>query len=85
MEIGNYLIIHDFSLVLHGCKIFSTLDLVKVYYQIPMTNEDVTKTVIIRVVRILVNAIWTEKCPIIILKIHRLNNTGPTVCFHMRR
>ena len=39
--------IGDFTQRLHGCKIFTKLDLVKAYYQIPMSEEDMKKTCII--------------------------------------
>jgi hypothetical protein len=37
----------DLSNKLHGCKVFSCIDLVKGYHQIPMAAKDVAKTVII--------------------------------------
>lgn len=38
--------IHDFSHNIAGCKIFSTIDLVKAYNQIPVCAEDIPKTAI---------------------------------------
>lgn len=38
--------IHDFTDQLHGKNIFSTLDLVKAYYQIPMAEDDIKKTAV---------------------------------------
>jgi hypothetical protein len=37
----------DLSNSLHGCKIFSKIDLVKGFYQIPVATEDIPKTAII--------------------------------------
>ena len=39
--------IHDFSSNLHGCKVFSKLDLLKGYHQVPMDPADIPKTAII--------------------------------------
>lgn len=38
--------IHDFAHCIAGCKVFSTLDLVKAYNQIPVSTEDIPKTAI---------------------------------------
>ena len=39
--------IQDFSASLSGCTVFSTLDLVKGYYQVPMSPSDINKTAVI--------------------------------------
>ena len=39
--------IHDCTVTLTGKKIFSTIDLVRAFHQIPVAPEDVTKTVIL--------------------------------------
>ena len=38
--------IEDFARTLHGCKVFTTIDLVKAYIQIPVAPGDVEKTAI---------------------------------------
>lgn len=38
--------IQDFSQALHGCKVFSTIDLVRAFHQIPVAEEDIPKTAI---------------------------------------
>lgn len=38
--------IHDFARHLHGCKIFSKIDLCRAYHQIPVAKEDQFKTAI---------------------------------------
>ena len=37
----------DLSAKLHGCQFFSSIDLIKGYYQVPMAEEDIAKTAII--------------------------------------
>jgi hypothetical protein len=39
--------IADFTAKLHGCTIFSTLNLIKGYYQVPVEPKDKAKTTII--------------------------------------
>ena len=39
--------VQDFSSRLAGCKIFSKIDLIRAYHQIPVAPEDVTKTAVI--------------------------------------
>lgn len=38
--------IHDFTHNISGCHVFSTIDLVKAYNQIPVSNDDIAKTAI---------------------------------------
>lgn len=38
--------IHDFNVAINGCKVFSTIDLIKAYTQIPVNPADVPKTAI---------------------------------------
>ena len=39
--------VHDLSARLHGCTVFSKLDLVKGYYQVPMHAADIPKTCVV--------------------------------------
>ena len=39
--------VHDLSARLHGCTVFSKLDLVKGYYQVPMHPADIPKTCVV--------------------------------------
>ena len=39
--------LHDFTSNLAGCRVFSSIDLVKSYYQIPMNEADIPKTAVI--------------------------------------
>ena len=38
--------VYDFSVILHGNTVFSKIDLVRAYHQIPVALEDVPKTAI---------------------------------------
>lgn len=38
--------VHDFTHSISGCKVFSTIDLVKAYHQLPVYSEDIQKTAI---------------------------------------
>ena len=38
--------IEDFARTLHGCEVFTTIDLVRAYNQIPVASEDVERTAI---------------------------------------
>ena len=52
--------LHDFAMGLQGTKIFTKLDLVKAYYQIPVAEEDIKNSYYnsFRTFRIHQNAIW---------------------------
>lgn len=39
--------IQDFTINLHGCKVFSKIDLTRAYYQIPVYEPDIPKTAVI--------------------------------------
>jgi Reverse transcriptase (RNA-dependent DNA polymerase) len=39
--------IQDFTSQLHGCTVFSKIDLVKGYHQVPVAAEDIPKTAIV--------------------------------------
>lgn len=39
--------LHDFTAYLDGCKVFSSVDLIRGFHQIPMADEDVEKTAVI--------------------------------------
>lgn len=39
--------IYDFSYALHGCKIFTKLDLTRAFHQVPLATEDRAKTAVI--------------------------------------
>jgi hypothetical protein len=36
--------LHDFTSQLHNCSIFTTIDLVKAYHQVPLVPQDIPKT-----------------------------------------
>lgn len=38
--------IHDFNSKIHGCKIFSKIDIVRAYHHIPVADEDIYKTAV---------------------------------------
>ncbi len=39
--------VQDFTTRLHGCQVFSKLDLKKGYYQVKVDDDDICKTVVI--------------------------------------
>ena len=39
--------IQDLSVHLHGCKVFSKVDLIRGYHQVPMHPDDIPKTAVI--------------------------------------
>ena len=54
--------LHDFSGSLHGTSIFSKIDLVRAYNQIPVASADIPKTRnhhTIRIIRISSDAVWS--------------------------
>ena len=65
--------IQDFAAGLHGKKVFSKIDLVRAYHQIPVEADDVHKTAHhnpVRVIRIYPNAFWVTKCSANIPALH---------------
>lgn len=58
--------VHDFAHLLEGCNIFSALDLVRAYNQIPVNETDIPKTTIttpfdLFEFRIYTNDFWFKK------------------------
>ena len=54
--------VHDLSARLHGCTVFTKLDLVKGYYQVPMNPDDIPKTCVVTPFggfQMVVHAFWT--------------------------
>jgi Reverse transcriptase (RNA-dependent DNA polymerase) len=77
--------IQDFTSHLHGCTIFSKIDLVKGYHQVPVAAEDVPKTAIVTPFGLfeylympfgLKNAAQTST-------INGQDSAGPTICFRL--
>ncbi|GFX98949.1 hypothetical protein TNCV_4301251 [Trichonephila clavipes] len=76
--------IEDFNYILKDKKIFSKIDLVKAYYQIPIAEEDKEKNCHhhpIWLVRVQYYEFWTKECSFNLPTFHYLSTVWTRLCF----
>lgn len=67
--------LQDFSSNLNNCSIFSKIDIVRAYHQIPIATEDIHKTAVITSFGLyeFTYSLWITKCSANFSKIHALS------------
>ncbi|GFO39891.1 polyprotein [Plakobranchus ocellatus] len=75
--------IQEFNNHLASCKVFSKIDLIRGYHQIPMAPSSIPKTAVVTPFGLSQNAFWLEKCGPVISAPYGRHTPRHTFCLRL--